>query len=82
MGFERTLPVTGQTYPRKYDSRVLGVLAAVAQSAHKFSNDVRLSQSLSEMEEPFGSSQVGSSTMAYKAQPDAQRAHRRRCRGT
>jgi adenylosuccinate lyase len=69
MGFERTLPVTGQTYPRKYDSRVLGVLAAVAQSAHKFSNDVRLSQSLSEMEEPFGSSQVGSSTMAYKRNP-------------
>ena len=69
MGFERTLPVTGQTYPRKYDSRVLGVLAAVAQSAHKFSNDVRLSQSLGEMEEPFGSLQVGSSTMAYKRNP-------------
>jgi adenylosuccinate lyase len=69
MGFARTLPVTGQTYPRKYDSRVLNVLAGIAQSAHKFSNDMRLLQSVGEMEEPFGKNQVGSSTMAHKRNP-------------
>lgn len=69
MGFGRTLPVTGQTYPRKYDSRMLTILSGIAQSAHKFSNDIRLLQSVGEMEEPFGSHQVGSSTMAYKRNP-------------
>ena len=69
MGFERTLPVTGQTYPRKYDSRMLAILSGIAQTAHKFSNDIRLLQSVGEMEEPFGSHQVGSSTMAYKRNP-------------
>ena len=69
MGFRQTLPVTGQTYPRKYDSRVLNVLSGIAQSAHKFSNDMRLLQSVGEMEEPFGHNQVGSSTMAYKRNP-------------
>jgi adenylosuccinate lyase len=69
MGFARTLPVTGQTYPRKYDSRMLTVLSGIAQSAHKFSNDIRLMQSVGEMEEPFGSTQVGSSAMAYKRNP-------------
>jgi adenylosuccinate lyase len=69
MGFHRALPVTGQTYPRKYDSRILNVLSGIAQSAHKFSNDRRLSQSGGDMEEPFGQSQVGSSTMAYKRNP-------------
>jgi adenylosuccinate lyase len=69
MGFARTLPITGQTYPRKYDSRVLTVLSGMAQSAHKFSNDLRLLQSVGEMEEPFGTQQVGSSTMPYKRNP-------------
>lgn len=69
MGFTQTLSVTGQTYPRKYDSRVLSVLSGMAQSAHKLSNDIRLSQSVGEMEEPFGNQQVGSSTMAYKRNP-------------
>jgi len=69
MGFAAVFPVTGQTYPRKMDSRVLGVLSGIAQSAHKFSNDLRLLQHLKEIEEPFGKDQIGSSAMAYKRNP-------------
>lgn len=69
MGFTGCYPVSGQTYSRKIDSRVLGVLAGIAQSAHKFSNDVRLLQHLKEVEEPFEKSQIGSSAMAYKRNP-------------
>lgn len=69
MGFSETFPVTGQTYPRKVDSQVLDVLSGMAQSAHKFSNDLRLLHNLKEMEEPFETEQVGSSAMAYKRNP-------------
>ena len=69
MGFEGCYPVSGQTYSRKVDSRVLGVLAGIAQSAHKFSNDIRLLQHLKEVEEPFEKHQIGSSAMAYKRNP-------------
>lgn len=69
MGFESCYPVSGQTYSRKVDSRVLNVLAGIAQSAHKFSNDIRLLQHLKEIEEPFEKSQIGSSAMAYKRNP-------------
>ena len=69
MGFEKCYPVSGQTYSRKVDSRVLSVLAGIAQSAHKFSNDIRLLQHLKEVEEPFEKSQIGSSAMAYKRNP-------------
>ncbi len=69
MGFESCYPVSGQTYSRKIDTRVLNVLARIAQSAHKFSNDVRLLQHLKEVEEPFEKNQIGSSAMAYKRNP-------------
>ena len=69
MGFERCYAVSGQTYSRKIDSRVLAVLAGIAQSAHKFSNDIRLLQHLKEVEEPFEKGQIGSSAMAYKRNP-------------
>lgn len=69
MGFEGCYPVSGQTYSRKMDSRVLSVLAGIAQSAHKFSNDIRLLQHLKEVEEPFEKTQIGSSAMAYKRNP-------------
>lgn len=69
MGFSGCYPVSGQTYSRKVDSRVLSVLAGIAQSAHKFSNDIRLLQHLKEVEEPFEKTQIGSSAMAYKRNP-------------
>ncbi|MBR1508881.1 MAG: adenylosuccinate lyase [Eubacterium sp.] len=69
MGFKECYPVSGQTYSRKVDSRVLNVLAGIAQSAHKFSNDIRLLQHLKEIEEPFEKNQIGSSAMAYKRNP-------------
>lgn len=69
MGFHTAYAVTGQTYPRKFDSMVLNVLSLIAQSAYKFSNDLRLLQSLKEMEEPFEKNQIGSSAMAYKRNP-------------
>ncbi len=69
MGFEACYPVSGQTYSRKVDTRVLNVLAAIAASAHKMSNDIRLLQHLKEIEEPFEKNQIGSSAMAYKRNP-------------
>lgn len=69
MGFEKSFAVTGQTYSRKLDSFVLNVLSAIAQSAYKFSNDIRLLQNLKEIEEPFEKHQIGSSAMAYKRNP-------------
>ena len=69
MGFETCYPVSGQTYSRKVDTRVLNVLAGIAASAHKFSNDIRLLQHLKEVEEPFEKTQIGSSAMAYKRNP-------------
>jgi adenylosuccinate lyase len=68
-GFKKTCPVTGQTYQRKIDTLVINSVASIAQSAHKLANDLRLLANLKEIEEPFGKSQVGSSTMAYKRNP-------------
>ncbi len=69
MGYVSAFAVTGQTYPRKLDSRIINVLSSIAQSAYKFSGDLRLLQHLKEMEEPFAKSQIGSSAMAYKRNP-------------
>ncbi|MDL2300873.1 adenylosuccinate lyase [Lachnospiraceae bacterium OttesenSCG-928-D06] len=69
MGFAECYPVSGQTYSRKVDTRVMNVLAGIAASAHKMSNDIRLLQHLKEIEEPFEKSQIGSSAMAYKRNP-------------
>lgn len=68
-GFDSMFAVAGQTYPRKYDSRILNVLSSVAQSAYRFANDMRLLQHLRQVEEPFEKNQVGSSAMAYKRNP-------------
>ena len=69
MGFKECYPVSGQTYSRKVDTRVINVLAGIAARAHKFSNDIRLLQHLKEVEEPFEKTQIGSSAMAYKRNP-------------
>jgi adenylosuccinate lyase len=69
MGFRRIVPVSGQTYTRKLDSRVLGILAGIAESAHKMATDLRLLQSLRELEEPSGKKQIGSSAMPHKRNP-------------
>ncbi len=69
MGFNSVFPVSGQTYSRKLDSKVLNVLSSVSQSAYKFANDIRLLQNLKEIEEPFEKTQIGSSAMAYKRNP-------------
>ena len=69
LGFDKTFPVTGQTYSRKLDTRILNALSGVAQSMHKITNDLRLLQHLKEVEEPFEKNQIGSSAMAYKRNP-------------
>ena len=69
MGYDDVYPVTGQTYPRKFDYNVLSALSAVAQSGYRFANDIRLLQSMKEIEEPFEKNQIGSSAMAYKRNP-------------
>ncbi|MGN0814324.1 MAG: adenylosuccinate lyase [Candidatus Coproplasma sp.] len=69
LGYESVYGVTGQTYPRKFDYNVLCVLSQIAQSAYKFSNDIRILQNMKEIEEPFEKSQIGSSAMAYKRNP-------------
>jgi adenylosuccinate lyase len=69
MGYEKTVPVSGQTYSRKLDSEIMDILRGVAESAAKFSSDIRLLQHLKEIEEPFEKNQIGSSAMAYKRNP-------------
>ena len=68
-GFDKVVPVSGQTYTRKFDSRVINILSGIAQSAYKFANDLRILQSFKEMEEPFEKHQIGSSAMPYKRNP-------------
>ncbi|MBQ8308697.1 MAG: adenylosuccinate lyase, partial [Clostridia bacterium] len=69
LGYEKVYGVTGQTYPRKLDYNILCVLSQIAQSAYKFSNDIRILQNMKEIEEPFEKNQIGSSAMAYKRNP-------------
>lgn len=69
MSFDKVFPITGQIYPRKVDSQISDVLSGIAQSAHKFANDIRLLHNLREVEEPFGKKQIGSSAMPYKRNP-------------
>ena len=69
LGYTKVYGVTGQTYPRKFDYNVLCVLSQIAQSAYRFSNDIRLLQHMKEVEEPFEKKQIGSSAMAYKRNP-------------
>lgn len=69
LGYDKVFGVTGQTYPRKMDYNVLSVLSQIAQSAYKFSNDIRILQNMKEIEEPFAKNQIGSSAMAYKRNP-------------
>ena len=69
LGFDRVCPLTGQTYTRKLDAQLLAALSGLAQSAHKFANDIRLLHNLREIEEPFEKNQIGSSAMAYKRNP-------------
>lgn len=69
LGFEKSIPVSGQTYTRKIDYKILSVLSGIAQSVHKMTNDIRLLQHLKEIEEPFEKNQIGSSAMAYKRNP-------------
>ena len=69
LGYDKVFPITGQTYPRKFDYEILSLLSKIAQSGYRFANDIRLLQSIKEIEEPFEKNQIGSSAMAYKRNP-------------
>lgn len=69
LGYDKVFPITGQTYPRKFDYEILSLLSKIAQSGYRFANDIRLLQSMKEIEEPFEKNQIGSSAMAYKRNP-------------